>query len=107
MNSARIIHISREYANGFPQSADTSARNFADVARIEMSKLAPYATGALVRSLATKKAGNASYNLVAGVPYAIMRNFNNNLHPSTKHYVERGTQAVLDGNPQRWWRAEL
>lgn len=108
MNSEnfRIVYESPEFKNGFKQSLDTSMRSFGDRAVQEMSKLAPFWTGALVESLAVVKVGDAHYQIVAGVPYAMRRNFENNLHPQTLHYIERGVENIMDGTTARWWKSE-
>lgn len=105
--AVKIVNISPEFIAGFPQSADTSARNFSDIAAIEMKKLAPFLTGALETSIGVRKQAPLNYNIAVGVPYGIYRNFHNNLHPNTKHYVENGVQSVLDGDPKRWWTSGL
>jgi len=103
----KIEFESSDFKDGFKQSLDTSIRNLADQSMIEMSKLAPWLTGALVGSLQVQRLGDASYEIDAHVPYAVRRNFENNLNPQTKNYIENSVDNVAKGAPSRWWKSEL
>lgn len=84
---------------------------------MEMKHLAPYANpaqypngypgmpGSLMNSLQRVGEGMDA-KVTAGVPYAVRRNFENNLNPQTKHYVERSIENTLRGDAHRWWRAD-
>jgi hypothetical protein len=108
--------LSREFQDGFPQSIKTSLTNLGDMMTVEIKKLAPYANpaqypngypgvpGTLMRSI--KRVGEGKdVEIVAGVNYAILRNYYNNLNPQTKHYIERSAQNTLNGKVSQWWRA--
>ena len=99
--------FSRDFAKNWGKSIDTAIRNFADVTAVEIKKRAPFATGALVRSISTVKSYHGDtpgYQIVSTVPYARRRNYENHLHPQTLHYVEQGAQIARTGDHKRWWR---
>lgn len=110
------INLSQDFVDGFEQSAQTAMLNLADTVTIEMKKLAPFARpsqypygyrgtpGTLVKSLARKGVGKQP-TIESSVPYAIRHNYENNLNPQTKHYVERSIKNVLNGQTSRWWQA--
>lgn len=100
--------FSRDFAKDWGQSYDVSMRNYADHIVVNMRKLAPFASGALVRSIhAVKRSGYEfpRYEVVCEVPYGIRRNFENNLHPQTKHYVERSVDLTHSGGSTQWWKS--
>ena len=111
-----IRRLSNEYQNGYPKSLSTSLENLTNLTVVEMKKLAPFANpaqypngyrgmpGDLVRSIDYRGSGNA-FEITAGVPYAIRRNFENRLNPNTKYYIGRSLSNVLNGVQSRWWRA--
>ncbi len=90
---------------------------------VEMKKLAPYAKpsqysdlyfnsvtgeetgGSLVTSLHRKGSGKNT-TIESYMPYAIRRNFENNLNPQTTHYIERSIDNILRGKQSQWWQAE-
>lgn len=64
---------------------------------LNMSRMnAPILTGALRASGAISSTGLYSRVIGFGVPYATVREFNNNLHPNTKYYLRRATTSVLN-----------
>jgi hypothetical protein len=83
---------------------------------VELKKLAPYANpaqypngypgnpGTLMRSIKRKGKGK-SVTIEAGVNYAILRNYHNNLNPQTKDYIGRSVTNTLRGRTSQWWRA--
>lgn len=99
--------FSRDFGKNWGKSIDTAIRNFADVTAVEIQKRAPFATGALVRSISPVKnyhGDTPGWQIVSTVPYARRRNYENHLHPQTLHYVEQGTQIARRGDHKRWWR---
>ena len=110
------ISLSKELTDGFDQSASTAMMNLADMITVEMKKLAPFARpsqykpryygtpGTLVRSISRKGSGK-NIQIVSSVPYAIRRNYENNLNPQTKKYIERSITNVLRGRQSQWWQA--
>lgn len=103
----KITYESSDFKNGFKGSTDASIRNLADITKIEMAKLMPFATGALVNSLSSQQTGNLEHTIYDGVPYGIRRNFENNLHPNTLHFIERSLTNTVNGQVSRWWKSEL
>lgn len=110
------ISLSKDFLDGYQQSAQTAMLNLADVIGVEMKKLAPFAKpsqypygyrgtpGTLVKSISRQGSGMRQ-QIVSSVPYAIRRNYENDLNPQTKQYIERGIANVLRGQQSRWWRA--
>lgn len=111
------ISLSQDFLDGFEQSPQTAMMNLADMCSIEMKKHAPFARpsqypggypgtpGTLVKSISRSGSGMKP-KIVSSVPYAVLRNYENNLNPQTKHYIERGIKNVLQGQQSRWWQAE-
>lgn len=113
---AEII-LSKDFLDGYEQSTTTAMLNLADLMVIEISRLAPFARpsqypggypgtpGTLTKSI---KRGDTGKNptIISTVPYAIRRNYENELNPQTKKYVERGIENVLRGQQSRWWQAD-
>ena len=103
--------FSRDFAKNWGRSYDVSMRNYADHIVVNMRKLAPFAAvrgGTLVRSIhAVRRSGRdvPSYDVVCEVPYGIRRNFENYLHPQTKHYVERSVSLTHAGGSTQWWKS--
>lgn len=100
--------FSREFGRNWGDTMDSSMRNFADSVAVEISKRAPFLNGDLVKSIhATKRlgTGHLAYDVVAGVPYAILRNDVNHLHPQTVHYVQQGLSIAKAGDHRQWWRS--
>lgn len=110
------ISLSKDFTDGFDQSASTAMMNLADLVTVEMKKLAPFARpsqykpryygtpGTLVRSISRQGRGKTPI-IVSSVPYAIRRNYENNLNPQTKKYIERSITNVLRGRQSQWWQA--
>lgn len=84
------VKLSQEFIDGYQQSTVTAMQNLADITSIEMSKLAPYDTGALARSFRRVGSG-LSPKIVSSLPYAVRRNYENFKNPQTKKYVERSS----------------
>lgn len=61
---------------------------------------APVLTGALRNSIRTTVEGETVYVLAGGgrVPYARRREYENRLHPETRHYMERAFDSVLSSD---------
>lgn len=98
------VKMSQEFRKALPQSIETSCNNLLDMITIEMKKLAPHDTGALMQSI--HRTGNGlKGSIVDGVPYGIFRNYNNNLHPNTKLYIERSVNNTIRGKSSQWWKA--
>jgi len=102
-----VQYESEDFKNGFKGSTKTSLRNLADTTMIENAKLAPFLTGALDRSLNVREIGELEYEIDDLVPYGIRRNFENNLHPNTLHWIERGLDNTVNGQVSRWWKSEV
>ena len=110
------ITLSKEFLDDYEQSMDTAIMNLTDMTVVEMKKLAPYARpsqypygypgtpGTLVKSIRREGEGLQT-QIVSDQPYAIRRNYENNLNPQTKHYRERSIENVLRGKQSQWWRA--
>jgi hypothetical protein len=113
--SAKII-LSKDFLDDFDQSIDTAIMNLTDMATIEMKKNAPFAKpsqypngyrgepGTLVSSISRKGTGRNT-QIVSSVPYAIRRNYENQLNPQTLHYRERSIDNILRGKQSQWWQA--
>lgn len=111
------IELSQDFLDDFEQSATTGMQNLAAMCSIEMKKLAPFARpsqypggypgtpGTLVQSISRGGSGKQP-TIVSSVAYAVMRNYQNNLNPQTKQYVERGIKNVLQGKQEQWWIAQ-
>ena len=100
--------FSRDFAKNWGRSYDVSMRNYADHIVVNMRKLAPFASGTLVHGIhAVRRSGHdvPRYEVVCEVPYGIRRNFENNLHPQTKHYVERSVSLTHAGGSTQWWKS--
>ena len=100
--------FSRDFAKDWGDSYDVSMRNYADHIVVNMRKMAPFLTGALVRGIHPVRRGGQDvpgYDVVCEVPYGIRRNFENNLHPQTKHYVERSVDLTHAGGSTQWWKS--
>jgi DNA topoisomerase IA len=110
------IVLTKEFLDGFEQSVDTAMENLARITLVEMKKLAPFAQpsqypggyrgtpGSLMKSLEVRGKGKDS-TIESGVPYARRRNYENNLNPQTKHYVERSIDNISRGSSSQWWQA--
>lgn len=103
--SVVITYQDHDFAEGFPRHVDVLVRNVADHINVEQKKLAPYFTGALMKSLQVNKIKDGEYEIVPGVPYAIRRNFENHLHPQTLHYIERSIDNTARGISSQWWKS--
>lgn len=111
------VHISREMQRGFPQSVETSLTRLGDIITIEMKNIAPFANpaqypngypgvpGSLMQSLERRGVGLKT-TVIAGVPYAVRRNYENQLNPGTLRYIQRSVENSLKGSYSRWWRVD-
>lgn len=111
------VRISKEMQAGFPQSVRTSLTNLADLITVEMKHIAPFANpaqypngypgvpGTLESSLARRGEGKDA-EIIAGVRYAIRRNYENNLNPQTLFYIQRACENAQRGEASRWWRVD-
>lgn len=102
---------------GFPQTVETALTNLADLATVEMKTIAPFANpsqypngypgipGTLETSLTRQGMGKDS-TIIAGVPYAIKRNYENRLNPGTLFYIQRAVENAVNGKASRWWRVD-
>lgn len=111
------ITLEQGFVDGYEQSVVTAMQNLADMCSIEMKKLAPFAKpsqypygypgtpGTLVKSIARGGSGKRP-TITSSVPYAVIRNYQNNLNPQTKQYVERGIKNVLQGKQSQWWQTQ-
>lgn len=100
--------FSRDFAKDWGKSYDVSMRNYADHIVVNMRKLAPFASGALVHGIHAVRRGGRDvpgYDVVCEVPYGIRRNFENDLHPQTKHYAERSVDLTHAGGSTQWWKS--
>lgn len=110
------ITLTNDFLDGYQQSSETAMMNLVDLCVIEDKKLAPFAKpsqypggypgspGTLVKSISRQGSGMRQ-QIVSSVPYAIRRNYENNLNPQTRFYIERGIENVLRGQQSRWWQA--
>jgi hypothetical protein len=111
------ITLSQDFLDNFQQSEATAMMNLAAMSIIEMKKLAPFAKpsqypggypgtpGTLVKSLQRRGQG-LNTRITSSVPYAIRRNFENDLNPQTKGYIERSVQNVVENKQSQWWQAQ-
>lgn len=104
-DNGAISQIEKRLAQGlFAMGADvaTHARNRAPV-RYGMLKstirVDPYNTSPYVVFV---RAGG-----IGGVKYARRREFENNLHPETKHYMSNGLKDTLSGNWQKFFKGRI
>lgn len=72
---------------------------------------APVDKGTLVQSIRVERESPTKMLVIAGgnsngssVPYARRRNFENKLHPNTKHYVENGVEEVIRGGIAQYFK---
>ena len=108
--------LTKEFLDGYTQTTDTAIMNLTDMVVVEMKKLAPFANpgqykygyrgnpGSLVKSLHRIGKGKKT-KIVSNKPYAIRRNYENNLNPQTKNYIDRALANILRGKTSQWWRA--
>lgn len=75
---------------------------------------APVDTGALKGSIRVAEQSPTSVLVLAGgnaggksVPYALRREFENNLHPDKKHYMERAVKTVAKGDIKQYFSKEI
>lgn len=111
------VNLSQDFVDGFEQSTETAMHNLAFLVLVEMKKLAPFARpsqykhgysgtpGTLVKSL-KRQGKKQNLTIVSTAPYAIRRNYENNLNPQTKQYIERSISNTGRGSTSRWWQAE-
>lgn len=117
------ISLNRNFNDGFQQTVETAMENLTSMTLIEMKKLAPWANpaqypdgyfnsvtgwtrgGSLSASLHMKGSG-LNTSIESFMPYAIKRNYENDLNPQTKLYVERSIENILRGDSSRWFLAE-
>lgn len=66
---------------------------------------APYETGALRNSIRVHSVDANTVEVIAGgafgnksVPYALRREYENNLHPDRKHYMKRAQKLIMTGD---------
>ena len=66
---------------------------------------APYQTGALRNTIRVQEVDANTLEVIAGgsyggkkVPYAWRREWENNLHPDRKHYMQRAKDTIMTGN---------
>ncbi len=85
--------------------------NLAEAVAAAEGRKAPVDTSALVGSIRVEKKSENKVEVVAGgtakgynVPYAFRRNFENNLHPSTRHFAEHGLEEVVRGGIGQYFR---
>ncbi len=109
------ITLSKEFLDGFEQSTHTTMMNLTMQMVVEMKKLAPFARpsqypggyhgtpGTLVKSI-DRRGGGLNRQIYSTVPYAVIRNYINNLNPQTKQYVERAIKNVMQGKSSQWWQ---
>ena len=70
---------------------------------------APVKTGALRNSIRVAPEGRDVY-IIAGssrVPYARRREYENNLHPETKHYMHRAFESVMNSDWEEKYFGDL
>ena len=111
------ITLSKAFLDDFEQSTHTTMMNLSAMSVVEMKKLAPFARpsqyphgypgrpGSLVSSI-NRRGGGLNRQIYSTVPYAVVRNFENNLNPQTRFYVERAIDNVMRGKQSQWWQAE-
>lgn len=75
---------------------------------------APVKSGALKNSIRTTADSNGTVYVVAGgtygafrVPYALRREYENNLHPGTKRYMHRAFESVTRGDISQYFRSKI
>lgn len=97
-NNAKLSSLKRNTQQGLVMMAnDMSNRAKAN---------APYDSGNLSRSIRIRRTGMADeIEVVAGgsfagkeIKYAARREYENNLHPSTRHYMKRALNTILQSN---------
>lgn len=75
------------------------------------AKKAPFDTGHLVLTIRSEQKSATEVEVIAGgnyngyqVPYAYRRNFENNLHPGTKHFAQNGLREVVNGGIGKYFK---
>lgn len=92
-----------QFVRGQMEVMDNAARETAESGMKTARIFAPKDTYALVGSGQVTKNGIAHYTIKFGdgkVPYARRREFENNLHPGAKHYLQRGGYREVSKLPQ-------
>ena len=83
-----------------------------DVARNARNR-APVLTGALKSSIRIETSRMSSYTVyvraggIGGVRYARRREFENKLHPLTRHYMSNGLKDTTSGNWERFFKGRI
>ena len=104
-DNAAINDIERRTAQGLIAMA-------ADVATHARNR-APVLTGALKGSIRVDPSRLSSYTVyvraggIGGIRYARRREFENNLHPLTKHYMSNGLRDTTSGNWERFFKGRI
>jgi hypothetical protein len=117
-DNGAISQIEKRLAQGlFAMGADvaTHARNRAPVADMAYyAHLAhPPVPGLLKGTIRVDPYNTSPYVVfvraggIGGVKYARRREFENNLHPQTKHYMSNGLKDTLSGNWQRFFKGRI
>ena len=90
-----IAGIKRRAMQGLIRMGYDSANN--------SRRLAPVLTGNLAGSIRVEPR-DSEYAVyvraggIGGVSYALRREYENNLHPNTRHYMRNGVEEVMRGN---------
>lgn len=83
-----------------------------DVAKNARNR-APVLTGALKSSIRIDTSKMSSYTVyvraggIGGVKYARRREFENKLHPQTKHYMSNGLKDTTSGSWERFFQGRI
>lgn len=97
-NNAKLSSLERNTKQGLRMVAEEMSN--------KAKENAPYDTGNLSRSIRVRETGvPGEIEVVAGgsfagveIKYAVRREYENNLHPGTKHYMRRAMNSVLQSN---------
>lgn len=117
-DNAAINEIERRTAQGLIAMAYDVAKNARN--RAPVADMAYYAhlahppvPGLLKSTIRVDPSMVSSYTVyvraggIGGVKYARRREFENNLHPWTKHYMSNGLKDTTSGNWQRFFKGRI
>lgn len=103
--SSVSVRINHAKIAGFNQKAIKNLMRLGYDIAAQARQNAPYETGALRNSIRVEETNPKTVEVIAGgsfggksVPYALKREYENNLHPDRKHYMENAQKLIMSGN---------
>ena len=102
-NNNAVSGLHREITRGLLNIGAAIARNARNNAPVDF--------GALKSSIRVAEVDSVNVNVLAGgvvgaksVPYALRREFENNLHPQKKHYMTKAVKTVAAGDIKQYFK---